>query len=185
MKKAVVLVLALVLLTGCSMKKEELDRAMTLRAKLLANSCSFDAEVTADYGDKVYTFSMVCEGDPQGNLNFTVTAPETISGITGIQSQSGGKLTFDDTALQFDLLADDQISPVAAPWILLKTLRGGYINAANMEDGMLRLTIDDSYEEDALQLDIWLNEADQPFRAEILYDGRRILTLNVSNFQIL
>jgi hypothetical protein len=74
---------------------------------------------------------------------------------------------------------------VGAPWILLKTLRGGYLNAANMEDGMLRLTIDDSYEEDALQVDVWLNEADQPFRAEILYDGRRILTLNVNHFQIL
>ena len=185
MKKAAVLILILALFTGCSVKEEELDRAMTLRAKLLANSCSFDAEITADYGEKIHKFSLACEGDPQGNLKFAVTQPESISGITGTISQEGGKLTFDDTGLHFDLLADDQISPVAAPWILLKTLRGGYLNAANMEDGMLRLTIDDSYEEDALQVDIWLNEADQPFRAEILYDGRRILTVNVNHFQIL
>ena len=185
MKKAAALLLAVLMLTGCSVKEEELERAMTLRARLLANPCSFAAEVTADYGDKVYTFAMDCEGDAQGNLTFTVTSPESISGITGILSKAGGALTFDETALQFPLLADEQVSPVSAPWIVLNTLRGGYLTAANLEDGLLRLTIDDSYEEDALQLDIWLNENDQPVRAEILYDGRRILTVGVRDFQIL
>ena len=54
-----------------------------------------------------------------------------------------------------------------------------------MEGDLLRLTIDDSYEEDALTLDIWLNGQDIPIRAEILYDGRRILTLEIENFQIM
>ena len=82
-------------------------------------------------------------------------------------------------------MADDQISPISAPWILLKTLRSGYLRAAGMEEGYLRLTIDDTYEEDALQLDIWLGEGDLPVRCEMLYGDRRILSLNVSNFQIL
>ena len=47
------------------------------------------------------------------------------------------------------------------------------------------MTINDSYEEDALTLDIWLDSQNNPVRAEILYDGRRILTLNIQNFQIL
>jgi hypothetical protein len=53
-----------------------------------------------------------------------------------------------------------------------------------MEEDLLRLTIDDSYEEDALKVDIWLDETDTPVRAEILYDGRRILTLIIKNFTI-
>jgi hypothetical protein len=73
---------------------------------------------------------------------------------------------------------------VSAPWIFYTTLRGGYLTAAGMEDNLLRLTIDDSYEEDALTVDIWLDEADNPIRAEILFDGRRILTLNIENFTI-
>lgn len=185
MKKVAALLLALVLLAGCSGKEAELDRAMTLRAKLLASGCTFDAEITADYGDEIYTFSVTCEGDAQGNLGFRVTAPESIADITGVIDQEGGKLTFSDTALTFPLLADGQLSPVSGPYILLKTLRSGYLTAAGMEGDLLRLTIDDSYEDDALQLDIWLNDMDQPIRAEILYDGRRILTLSVSNFQIL
>ena len=184
MKKLSVLLIVLLFLGGCSGKQEELERAMTLRAKLLASECSFDAKITADYGDKLYVFAMACQGDSRGNLTFTVTEPESIAGITGILSQDGGRLTFDDTALAFPLMADDQLTPVSAPWIFLKTLRGGYLTSANTEEELLHLTIDDSYEEDALQLDIWLDGQNLPLQADILYDGRRILTVQVSNFTL-
>lgn len=183
-KKLSVLLIVLLFLGGCSGKQEELERAMTLRAKLLASECSFDAKITADYGDKLYVFAMACQGDSRGNLTFTVTEPESIAGITGIISQDGGRLTFDDTALAFPLMADDQLTPVSAPWIFLKTLRGGYLTSANTEEELLHLTIDDSYEEDALQLDIWLDGQNLPVQADILYDGRRILTVQVSNFTL-
>lgn len=186
MKKVGMLIILLIFLTGCSNSPKEIERGMALRSKLLqAASCSFDAEITADYGEKVYTFSMSCTGNAKGDITFTVTSPETIAGITGTISNDGGKLIFDDTALQFDLMADDQITPVSVPWILLKTLRGGYLTSACMEEDRLRLTIDDSYEEDALNLDIWLNSEDIPERAEVLYHGRRILSLYVKNFVIM
>ena len=175
----------LLLLTGCGKHDEELDRAMALRAKLLTASVTFEAEITADYGDEVHTFSVYCEGDNQGNLGFRVTAPETIADISGRIEAGEGNLTFQDTVLAFPLLAEDQLSPVSAPWIFYMTLRGGYLTAAGMEEDLLRVTIDDSYDDDALTVDIWLDAADTPIRAEILYDGRRILTLTIENFQIL
>lgn len=185
-RAAALMLILLITLTGCSGMRNQIDRAMALRSKLLSgNGCSFTAQITADYGEKLHTFSMQCQGDTQGNLTFTVTEPESISGITGMVSLEGGKLTFDDVALEFPLLADDQVTPVSAPWILLKTLRGGYLTSANEEGELLRLTIDDSYEDDALQLDIWLNSQNQPVQADILYDGRRILSLTVTDFQIL
>lgn len=182
-KSAWLLVLAL-LLSGCSGKREELDRAMKLRAQLLAADCSFDVEITADYGDEIYTFATSCQGDSKGNLGFTVTAPETIAGITGAVRKGEGELTFSDTVLAIPLMADGQLSPVSAPWILLKTLQGGYLTAAGMEGEFLRLTVNDSYAEDALQLDIWLDENDHPVRADVLYGNRRILAMTVSNFCI-
>ena len=158
---------------------------MALRAKLLeANSVSYDAQITADYGDKAYLFGMHCQGDRDGNIRFTVTEPESISGITGEIKKEGGALTFDDTALHIELLTDEQLNPVSAPWIFLQTLRSGYMTCAGMEGDLLRLTVDDSYEEDALQLDIWVNGQDIPVGAEILYDGRRILSMNIMDFQI-
>lgn len=184
MKRIGAIFIVLILLTGCSSGESEINRAMELRAKLLRSDCSFTAEITADYGDKVYTFVLACSGDARGDLAFEVVEPESISGITGTITGEGGFLTFDDAALQFDLLADDQVTPVSAPWIFLKTLRGGYLTAAGEEADLLRVTIDDSYEDDALQLDIWLNDENIPVQADILYDGLRILSLKVTDFVI-
>lgn len=185
MKKLLAALLALVILTGCTGKRDEMDRVMTLRATLLAcEMCTFDAKITADYGDAVQTFSLRCEGRSDGTLGFEVLEPDTISGITGRFAAGKGELTFDDVALAFPLLADGQVTPVSAPWILLKTLLGGYLTACSMEEDLLRVTINDSYEEDALQLEVWLDSEDRPVQAEIVYDGRRIITMEVGSFQI-
>jgi hypothetical protein len=182
MKRIAVLLCVLLLLTGCSGKNQEMDRAMNLRSKLLSKSVSFDAQVTADYADKTYTFTMNCKADTQGNLTFTVIEPALISGITGTVSAGGGKLKFDDVALAFDLMADGQFSPVSGPWILMKTLRSGYLTSCNREGDAFRISIDDSYRDDALHLDIWLNGEDVPIRGEIMWKGRRLLTIDVKNF---
>ena len=184
MKKAGFAIILLLFLAGCSNTSKEIDRGMELRTRLLSGSCSFDTEITADYGDMLHIFSLSCQADAQGELTFTVTEPETISGITGKISESGGKLTFDDAALYFPLMGDQEFSPVSAPWILLKTLRSGYLTSGCMEEDLVRLTIDDSYAQDALKLDIWLNDNNVPVNAQILQDGRRILSLKVRNFEI-
>ena len=159
---------------------------MKFRESLLAaQSCSFEAEVTADYGDSLNQFRMGCQSDSSGKTAFVVLAPETIAGIKGNISYSGGELTFDDTALYFDLLTDDQLSPVSAPWIFLKALRSGYITSVCWEESFLRLTVDDSYESDALTLDVWLEEGRVPVRADIFWDNRKILSLTVENFALL
>ena len=185
MKKLAALMLICLMLTGCSETRDMLDKAMTLRVDLLAcESYSFDATITADYGDEVNTFGMHCVGDNDGNLEFTVTEPESIGGITGIISGGEGKLTFDDQAVAFPLLADGQVTPVSGPWIMMKTLMGGYLTACNEEEGLLHLMINDSYADDALELEIWLDEDSYPVQVEIGYEGRRIVTMEIENFQI-
>lgn len=182
MKKWALCLLLLAGLCGCSAESKELERGLALRTNLLkASGFSFDTEITADYGDKLHQFAMSCQSDHEGNVTFTVTAPETIAGITGRITEEGGLLTFEDVALHFELLTDEQLSPVSASWILVKTLRSGYLRSVGQEEAVLRLTMDDSYADDALMVDIWLDEQDLPQRAEILYDGRRILTLQVKN----
>jgi hypothetical protein len=186
MRRIVSVLTLFVILCGCGIHHDELERGMALRAKLLeADGCSFDAVITADFGDKTYTFSVNWVMDAQGNGTFKVTEPETIAGITGTVSQEGGKLTFDDTALAFELLADGQVTPVTAGWLLVKTLRSGYVKSCGMDGERTLLSIDDSYQGDSLHVDIWLGEEDIPVYAEILYKDRRILSLDVSNFQLL
>ena len=185
MKRFGVLLMLVVLFTGCTGKGQELDHVMALRGAMLgAETISFQAEVTADYGDALHEFSVECQGDNRGDLRFEVIGPESISGITGEFASGQGKLTFDDVALAFPLLADGQISPVSGPWIFLKTLLGGYLTSCCQEGEYLRVTIDDSYADDALQLDIWLDEDEDPVRAEISFDGRRIVTMDIEDFEI-
>ena len=186
MKKCTIWLFCFMLLTGCAKQPEGIEIGMELRSKLLqAKSCSFEAEIKADYKDKIQTFVMHCIADPAGDITFTVTKPDSISGISGKLTGEGGKLTFDETALHFELMAEEQLSPISAPWLFLETLRSGYLTSACQEDNMTRLSIDDSYEENALRLDIWLNPQNMPKHAEILYDNRRILSLDVVNFTIL
>ena len=185
MKRIAAIFLVCSLLAGCAGKRDELDRAMALRAVLLGcESCSFDAAVTADYGDSVQTFGMSCQGDSQGKLTFAVTQPASIAGITGVISAGEGALTFDGMLLEFPMLADGQVTPVSAPWILLKTLLGGYLTACTREEELLHLTVNDSYADDALEMEIWLDAENRPVQGEILFDGRRIVAMTVENFQI-
>ena len=183
MKKACVLAVLVAFLAGCGHSSQELERGLELRSRLQkAASSSFEAEITADYGEKIYTFSMLCEGKNNGDLLFTVTKPETIAGRFDCE---GGALTFDEHALHLGLLADGQTTPVAAPWIVYKSILGGYLTCAGLEDGIIRLTIDDSYADNALTVDVWLDENDLPASAQILYKGRSFLSLSIKNFQIL
>ena len=184
MKRLAAALLSVVLLTGCGSQKASLDRAMELRAKMMASQgCAFDAVITADYGNQTQTFSVSCEANGQGDMTFPVKEPQTIAGITGKISGTGGALTFDDQVLAFELLAEGQVTPVSAPWILVRTLLGGDVRSCMEEDGMLRLSVVDGYQDDALQMEIWLEE--YPKFAEILWQDRRILTLEIENFRIL
>ena len=185
MKRIWILLLMIAMLCGCSGGSEHLDRAMALRGKIQQKEVTFEAVVTADYGDKVHTFSMECHADIQGNLKFKVIEPENIAGISGTISKGSGKLTFDDQVLAFDILADELISPVSGPWVLLETLRSGYLTSCSTEGDLLRVAIDDSYEENALHLEVWLDSNDIPKQCEIYWQGRRLLSMDVKNFAFL
>ena len=185
MKILCCLLMVMAALSGCSQENTPLSDALGFREMLLSsNGCHFTAHVTADYGDSLTQFSMDCETDPSGELLFEILQPESITGIRGSISDQGGSIRFEDQSLYFPLLTDDLLTPASSPWIFIRTLRSGYITSACMEENMLHLTVDDDYAEDALTLDIWLEE-DQPVRAEILHGGKRILTVAVENFVLL
>ena len=179
------IVCMLLVLTGCKGSGETLDKAVSLRNRILSgNGCSFRTTVTADYGEQLYMFQMDCKTDREGNLTFTVVEPVTIAGITGKITGSGGAITFDDKVLAFQTLADGQVSPVTAPWLFMKTLRSGYLKDTAITDGGFEISIDDSYAEQSFQLRIRTNN-ELPESAEIFWQNRRLLTLAVEDFTYL
>lgn len=182
MKRIFILLLVLVLLSGCGENGEVMERVLSIRSRVDKGNCCFQAVITADYGDVLYTFTLDCVYEPAGKLSFSVIAPESIAGITGTVSGSGGTLTFDDAVLAFSLLADGQLSPVSAPWVILKALHSGYLTSCGMEQNLIRATIRDSYADNALITDIWISMENIPVRGEILWENRRIVTVEIKNF---
>lgn len=182
---ALVMLLAL-LLGGCSAGGElPMQKALTFRAALQgAGGCGFLGEVTADFGESVYTFTLACDTDEAGTLQFTVTAPESISGITGEISGSTGKLTFDGTVLAFDSMAGGQVSPVTAAYTAAQSWRTGYIRSCGREQGRLTMAVETSFENDPLIVETWLDEEKGvPFFSEICYNGKRLLSVSITDFQ--
>ena len=186
MKWLVIFLCVACFLSGCAFRNNDIDRVVGIRQELNnANGCVFDAVITADYGDCVYTFTLQCTADADGNIDFTVIDPVSISGVSGQIANDKGAVVFDDNVLAFSMLADGYITPVSTPWLFLKAFRGGYIHGCADDEGMIKLILQDTYREEHLQVDVWLDETMTPVRADFLWKDRRILAMEVKNFQYL
>ena len=183
MKRVLCLLLCILLLSGCVHTQENMDLAMELRSHLQqGDGCSFTAQVTADYQDEIHKFSLVCQEDSTGKMQFSVMQPDSIKGITGYISADNAALTFDDTVLAFSPLADGQIAPVVAPWLVLHSLKSGYLSAtSDGEDGYI-IYIDDAYFRQTVRVIINIDSNNCPAGAEIYWQGRQILSLQIQNF---
>lgn len=184
MKRILSLLLLIPILAGCSAGDGAMETAMALRQKI-QSGCAFDATVTADYSLTTQTFSLSCQADEAGQVTFCVTEPEEIAGITGKMSDGCGSLTFDDQCVQFDLLAEGLLSPIGGTWVLVHTLRSGYLRSGQEKNGESVISLDDSYDENALRLNITLNQDGLPVFGEILWNQRRILSMEIKNFRFL
>ena len=186
MKRLLSVMLVVFVLSGCRSSSDEIDRVVALRTALQnKGGCSFNANITVDYGDSFTAFALSCKCDDQQNMDVTVLGPDTISGITYRISGGKGKLTFDDTAVGFEMIADDQITPVCAPWLIMKALKSGYISATSNETDGLLVRLDDSFFGTAFSVDIWLGDNDLPKYAEVIWQGKRIVSMHISDFEIL
>lgn len=185
MKRVFALLLSIVLLSGCKSEDDLIGQVVDLRASIAGcTECNFSAVITADYGEATYTFGMNCCYDGGGDMKLSVTAPESISGITAQISQGTGKLIFDDQALVFEMIADGQISPICGPWLVMEALCSGYISICGTDGEYIRAQIDDSFAGAQFHVDIWINTDKQPVRAEIVWQGRRILSIDINEFVI-
>lgn len=182
MKRIIVIALLALFLSGCS-SRSELNEVMEFRDRILkSEGYAFCAHITADYGDAVYIFSMNCTFSESGDMTFTVVSPESLNGITGTVSSEQGTLTFDNEVLLFALLAEDQLTPISAPWLTSKALRSGYIQSCGIDGENIKVILDDSYAANALQVEIWFSKDMIPVAADISWQNRRILTIEIGSF---
>ena len=177
-----ILPLFLVFLLGCSGPDPAMEAALDLRSRCLASpSIRFRAEIRADYITGFEEFTLDCETSPDGAVAFRVVHPEEIADICGTVQQDEGTVEFDGAVLAYPLMAQERLSPLSGPWVVMKAIRSGCILAAGREGELVHVTIDDSYEDNALTVDLWLEDG-LPEEAEIAWEGRRVLSMTFDDF---
>ncbi len=179
----VVPMMLLCLLTACGGTDDQMQAALDLRTQLLsAGGCHYDAEIIANCGDTAYTFTLACQSDGSGASTFTVTAPESIAGISAVMAPGETTVTYDDMLLVFDSLAAGDVNAAACPGILYSAWTGGYISACGSDEENILATYLLGYDEAELRVDTWLDESGQPLYAEISSGGTVILSCTISDF---
>ena len=104
------------LLAGCGrLEVSEAEQlALEIRGEYLElERCSASLEITADYGQRVYQFGM--EAQVQGeDAALTLTAPETVAGLTARWAGEAGTLEYDGVAVETGSLDPEGLDPVSA-----------------------------------------------------------------------
>jgi hypothetical protein len=171
----------LCLLTACGGTDDQMQAALDLRTRLLADGCSYTAQVTANCGETAYTFTLACRSGSEGTT-FTVLEPEAIAGITASMATGETTVTYDDMVLVFDDLAAGTVSAAAAPGILYSSWTGGYIQSCGKEGDQTMATFLLGYDDEELRVDTWLDENGQPVSAEVYSGETKILTCTLTDF---
>lgn len=138
-RTACALMMTLILLTGCSgggqggvRSAEEL--ALSIRGEHLAmTSCTASADITADYGQRVYEYSMRVSWEKGGETVLTITAPESIAGITARIKDGTSYLEYDGVSLETGALSGGGLSPIEVVPAALNYICSGYIAECDFE----------------------------------------------------
>ena len=185
-KKLAVLALMLgAMLCACNGQEntDPAQQALAFRQDVMLNTCSFAAEISADFGDTVCRFTLSCVHTPGNGTQMTITAPETLAGLTATASEEGAKLVFDGAEAAFGTLEGLGLSPMTAPELLAEAWEAGYIQYTGLEDGLLHVTYLGGYDEDEYRADTWFRNG-APVRAELSCDGYVAVQIDVTDFNL-
>ncbi len=160
-----------------------MQQALQLRTELLqAGGCRYAADVSVNYDDVRFDFSLDCVCGADGAARMTIRAPQTLAGIAAELSASSARVEFEDTAVAFGLMADGNLAPMQLPQLLVQALCADYIEAAGREGDAVRVTYLHGYDEKELTVDVWLSGALMPDYAEVSYQGQMLAAMTITDF---
>lgn len=165
------------------------EQALAIRGEYLAaDGCSAKLNVMADYGQRVYTYSMdVSVAD--GACTLVLTAPAELAGLTARVAAGESQLEYDGAVLETGPLSEDGLTPLGAIPALLECIRSGFIDSCGTERlgerDTLRVFCRDpersvgSGQESTLWFDMTTHVL---VRGEIAVDGRRVILCDLEQF---
>lgn len=167
------------LLTGCGGSGETQDFALWQQELAGGEKISFTAEIAAVWEDGGTSYAARVERTGEETVT-TVTAPETIAGISFRSRDGAGTLEYDSLVLEL-APGEAVISPCAAGSILLDALCRGNLLYTGTEGELTTAAIDAPGGE---TVNLWRDEDGVPIYAEIGREGTTELILSIDDWKI-
>lgn len=188
-KRLLFLPMMLLLLTGCGGGQENENgaeaQAVAIRGEYMAmTSYSLQAQVNADYGQRVYDFTLSVTWDGE-ETTVAIREPEMLAGVTARITGEEGTLEYEDLSLETGFLDEDGLSPVSALPALMEAARSQYIDRCTLTDGMLEVHCADPEQKPGTgrEVTLWFDSQTHALTAgEISQDGRRVIACEVTEF---
>lgn len=139
LRMCVLMMTLLLLLSACGGAGEAKgspaeELALAVRGELLdMTACTAVMEVTADYGQRVYEYTVQVSYEAEGETVLTLTAPAELAGITARIRGRETALEYDGVRWETGALDDSGMSPVDAVPALLTYARKGFMAECGME----------------------------------------------------
>ena len=180
-------------LSGCVGEQADNDLALELRSQFLAmTGYSGSMTMTADYGERVYSYSVDFNANEEDGLTLTLTAPEEVAGVTARIAAGETYLEYDGVQVETGPLNPAGLSPMDALPALLDAVRSGYIAETNSERAgereTLRLCCRDPEKQpgEGLETVLWFDKEQKTLlRGELRQDGAAVLQCEFSSFDII
>lgn len=179
--------MTLLALSSCGNSMEEqVQQALDFRTAVLgASSCGFTAEVTADYGESVYDFTLEADYNPtERSTELTVTAPDSIAGISATIDGTDAQMQFEEVSLVLETAGSGHVAPLRLPQLLGEAWCYGYVESLSKEDETILVTYRSGYDEEELLVYTWFDLRMNPERAEIYDEETCVLAAEIEDFSL-
>ena len=145
------------------------------------------ADITADYGDRVYSYNVSVEGNVSGG-SLTVEAPENIAGTVLQWSDGTTSLSYEDVTLETGPLTESGLSPADAVPVVLSACRAGSLLECSLEeteDSQQLYAKLEHPDDAAITASCWFDPDTFALqRCELAQNGKTVITFAFSNFTI-
>ena len=170
-------------LCSCGVGQTAEEKALELQEEYAAwDTLTITADVTADYGDRVYDFKLRYTGnDTEGTIE--VLEPEAIAGLTATVSPDGSSLSFDGAELSLGELSSDGLSPMDCLPMMIEQWSKGFVDRAETDsiNGTDTLAVTYTVSENEYLITWFEADTNLPVRAEIYFDGSMVICCEFEN----
>ena len=186
------MIVLLLALCACGGGKSEDELALEMRLYYLEiESCAGTMALTADYGARIYEYTLGFNWTQDGETVLTIEAPEELAGMTARAAAGETYLLFDEVQLETGPLSADGLSPMDALPAILNYIFTGYIAECGTEilDDVACLRVQYRAPEadrgSGLEAALWFDKTDYALRrAELQNDGFTVICADITDWSV-